>query len=280
MSETRAIQKTTVETLSDLLRARKESIAQMVPQHLTAERLMRVAINCVAKTPGLQQCTPTSLLQSVLVAAELGLEPGGALGHLYLVPFKTTCTPIIGYRGFLELARRSGELASVRAVVVRVKDEFRLEEGIDQTIKHVPKLDGDAGALRYVYAVAKLKDGSVQVEVMSKHQVDAVRGRSRSGNSGPWVDDYDEMAKKTVFRRLAKWLPLSSERFASALERDDADYVDGEVVAQAIASDASSAKLKERVSRKMAIVDVPAELPAEAAAESVETPFVAETSAP
>lgn len=132
MSETRAIQKTTVETLSDLLRARKESIAQMVPQHLTAERLMRVAINCVAKTPGLQQCTPTSLLQSVLVAAELGLEPGGALGHLYLVPFKTTCTPIIGYRGFLELARRSGELASVRAVVVRVKDEFRLEEGIDQ----------------------------------------------------------------------------------------------------------------------------------------------------
>jgi recombination protein RecT len=279
MSETK-IQKSTTETLADLLRARKDSIAQLVPAHLTPERLMRVAVNCVAKSPQLQQCTPTSLLQSVLVAAELGLEPGGPLGHLYLVPYKTTCTPVIGYRGFLELSRRSGELASVRAVVVREKDKFALEEGIDQTIQHVPYLDGDAGGVRYVYAVAKLRDGSVLVEVMSRHQVDAIRTRSRSGNNGPWATDYDEMARKTVFRRLAKWLPLSSERFARALEADDADYVDGEVVAQAIAPEAVSAKIKERVTRKMAIVDVPAELPAEAAAESVETPSVAETSAP
>lgn len=256
--------KSTTDTLAGLLRDRKDSIAQLVPKHLTPERLMRVAVNCVAKTPGLQACTPTSLLQSVLVAAELGLEPGGALGHLYLVPFKTTCTPIIGYRGLIELARRSGEISSVRAVVVRERDKFRMTEGIEQTIDHEPYLDGDAGALRYVYCVIRLKDGGVHVEVMSKSQVDSIRARSRSSSNGPWVTDYDEMAKKTVTRRGLKWAPLSSERFEKALEHDNADYVDGEIVAQALDTTATGDGVKERVKRKMLIVDsVPEELPAE-----------------
>jgi recombination protein RecT len=261
MTETKAIEvKSTTQTLNDLLRQRKDSIAQLVPKHLTAERLMRVAVNCVAKTPGLQQCTPTSLLQSVLVSAELGLEPGGALGHMYLVPFKSVCTPIIGYRGLLELARRSGEVTSVRAVVVHERDRFKIQEGIDQVIEHEPFLDGDAGPVRYVYAVAKLKDGGVQVEVMSRAQVDAIRARSRSGTSGPWVTDYEEMAKKTVFRRLAKWLPISSERYEKALEQDDADYVDGEVVQQAL--DSPQETLKERVRRKLPlVVEAPVEIP-------------------
>lgn len=260
--------KSTTDTLAGLLRDRKDSIAQLVPKHLTPERLMRVAVNCVAKTPGLQACTPTSLLQSVLVAAELGLEPGGALGHLYLVPFKTTCTPIIGYRGLIELARRSGEISSVRAVVVRERDKFRMTEGIEQTIDHEPYLDGDAGALRYVYCVIRLKDGGVHVEVMSKSQIDAIRARSRSGSSGPWVTDYDEMAKKTVTRRGLKWAPLSSERFEKALEHDNADYVDGEIVAQALDATTTAEGVKERIAakRKMLIVDsVPEELPAEEA---------------
>lgn len=250
MSETKAIAKTTTETLADLFRQRKDSIAQLVPKHMTAERLMRVAINCVSKTPGLQKCSPTSLFQSFLVSAELGLEPGGALGHLYLVPFGQVCTPIIGYRGLLALARRSGEVESIHATVVYEKDKFRMTKGIEQTIDHEPFLEGDAGALRYVYAVAKLKGGEVLVEVMSRAQVDAIRARSRSGSNGPWVTDYDEMAKKTVFRRLAKWLPLSSELFDKALEHDNSDYVDGEVVQQALDSGASES-VKERVSGKV-----------------------------
>ena len=260
---------TTTSTLAGLLRDRKDSIAQLVPKHLEPERLMRVAVNCVAKTPGLQQCTPTSLLQSVLVAAELGLEPGGALGHLYLVPFKTTCTPIIGYRGLVELARRSGEVVSVRAVVVYEKDKFRMAEGLEQSIDHEPFLDGDAGPMRYVYCVVKLKEGGYIVEVMSRAQVDAIRARSRSGNSGPWVTDYNEMAKKTVARRCLKWSPLSSERFAKAIEHDNADTVDGEVIAQVLgeAPESASVALKDRMRRRMPITDVaPDELPADAEA--------------
>lgn len=220
-TQTAITKRSTTETLSDLLRARKDSIAQLVPKHLTPERLMRVAVNCVSKTPKLQECTPTSLLQSVLVAAELGLEPGGALGHLYLVPYKDQCTAIIGYRGLIELARRSGEIASIRAVVVHEKDSFRLVEGIDQTIEHEPFLDGDPGRLRLVYCVVKLKDGGVHVELMTRAQVDGIKARSRSRDNGPWVTDYEEMAKKTVAKRALKWQPISSERLRDGLERDE-----------------------------------------------------------
>jgi len=257
-----AIQKNTSATLGDLLRQRKDMIAQLVPKHLTAERLMRVAVNCVAKTPDLQECSPTSLLQCVLVSAELGLEPGGALGHMYLVPFKGVATPIIGYRGLLELAHRSGDVSSIRAVVVRERDKFRLTEGIETIIDHEPYLDGNAGPLKYVYCVIKLKDGGVHVELMNRAQVDAIRARSRAANNGPWVTDYDEMAKKTVARRALKWVPMSSERFEAAIERDNADYVDGDVVQQTI--DTTQETLKERVAKKTGrLLQVPEELATE-----------------
>lgn len=274
-SETKAIEttkpKSTTESLGDLLRQRKDSIAQMVPKHLTPERLMRVGVNCVAKTPGLQKCTPTSLLQCVLVAAELGLEPGGALGHMHLVPMGNVATPIVGYRGLMELARRSGEVASIRAVVVRERDKFRMTEGIEQTIEHEPFLDGDAGALRYVYCVVKLTDGGVHVEVMSRSQVEAIRARSRSGSNGPWVTDFDEMAKKTVVRRALKYCPLSSERYEKALEHDNADYIDGEIAASTSEPVASASEsVKERVGkRRNLVVESPPELPPET--ETVES---------
>lgn len=257
---------TTTATLATLLKDRKDSIAQLVPKHLEPERLMRVAVNCVAKTPGLQKCTPTSLLQSVLVAAELGLEPGGALGHLYLVPFGNVCTPIIGYRGLVELARRSGEVVSVRAVVVYEKDRFRMTEGLEQTIDHEPFLDGDAGPLKYVYCVIKLKEGGYIVEVMSRAQVEAIKARSRSGTNGPWVTDFNEMAKKTVAKRGLKWAPLASERFVKALEHDNTDTVDGEVIDQVLAeqSESTTASVKERVGkRRMLVTEVPPEIQGE-----------------
>jgi recombination protein RecT len=191
------------------------------------------------------------------------------LGQFYLVPFGNVATPIIGYRGLLELARRSGQISSIRAVVVYEKDTFKLTEGIEQTIHHERYLGGDAGKPVYVYAVARLKDNSVQVEVMSRAQVEAIRARSRSGTNGPWVTDWEEMAKKTVFRRLAKWLPLASERFEKALEMDNDDYVDGEVVGEAVTSEAAG--LKERVKRRLNIQDVePARLPPEEAAPAQE----------
>lgn len=262
-------------TIKNLLESRKDALAQLIPKHLSADRLLKVALNCIAKTPKLQECTPGSLLQCVITAAELGLDPGGALGGAYLVPFKPKdgpplCTLIVGYRGFIDLMRRSGQLSSIRAVVVHQRDTFRLREGIDQTIDHEPFLDGDPGPLRFVYVVAKLKDGSVQVEFMTKDAIDAVKKRSRSASYGPWVTDYEEMAKKTVVRRAAKYLPMNPEQ-EKAEEVDNADYVEGEVsreefraqlaAGSAVASDVLAAPtatqaVKERV-RKLRIPEEP-----------------------
>lgn len=251
MSNNTLASKDAATTLRDLLAAQTKSIQSLLPEHLTHERLFRIAVNCVAKTPTLQRCTPTSLLQCVLVAAELGLEPGGALGYLYLVPRGNQATPIIGFRGLIELARRSGQIASIRAVVVNEKDTFKVTEGVSQSIVHERYVgNDDPGEVTFAYAIATLKDGSIQTEVMSRRQIEKVRASSASGNSGPWKEHFEEMTKKTVFRRLAKWLPLSSERFARALEIDNEDYVSGEVVKQGGQHRAPALDVRERIQAK------------------------------
>lgn len=220
-----------IATIEGLLNdpARKAKMAAVLPKHLTADRMIKVALNSIAKVPDLQKCTAASLMQCIITCAELGLEPGGALGHAYLVPFAGTCTLIIGYRGFIELARRSGQLAQIEARVVYENDDFEMEFGLNMKLRHVPIMDGEPGAARFVYCIARLKDGSTHVEVMTRKEVEAIRNRSRSGSKGPWVSDWGEMAKKTAVRRAAKYLPLSAE-LARAVEHDDGDYIDGEVV--------------------------------------------------
>ena len=149
--------------------------------------------------------------------ARLGLEPGGALGEGYLVPFKGKVIFIPGYRGLISLARRSGQIISIEARVVHEKDEFSCCLGLDPDLKHTPTWEEtDPGPLRLVYAVAKLKDGGVQFEIMSRGQIEQVRAKSQAGNFGPWVDNYEEMSKKTVIRRLFKYLPVSVEMVRAA----------------------------------------------------------------
>lgn len=200
-----------IKSFQQYFEARKTAIASVIPKTLTAERVLKIAIAAVARTPKLLECNPQSVYSAVHSAGQLGLEAGSPLGHAYLVPFKSECQLIIGYRGLIDLARRSGQIVSIEAHVVREKDEYEIEFGIDPKLRHRPFLGGDAGKMVLVYAVAKLKDGGVQSEVMTKADVDAIRKRSRASDSGPWVTDYDEMARKTVVRRLCKYLPISIE---------------------------------------------------------------------
>jgi recombination protein RecT len=152
-------------------------------------------------------------------AAQLGLEPTGVLGGAYLVPYKETCTLIIGYRGLIDLARRSGQIESIEAHVVYSNDRFRCHYGLSPVLEHEPAWEGPPGAVKAVYAIAKMKDGGMQLEVMTRAQVDAIKARSKTSGSGPWVTDYDEMARKTVVRRIAKYLPLTTE-LSDALQID------------------------------------------------------------
>jgi len=200
----------------------RSQIAMAAPKHLTPERVVRIAMTSIQKTPKLLDCTRESLLGSILTCAQIGLEPDDVSGRAYLVPYGTTCTLIIGYRGIMELARRSGEIAKLEAKCVYEGDEFAFAYGTEGFIKHVPKQRemGDKADVTYVYALTKLVNGETQFEVMTKAEVEDIRKRSKAGNSGPWVTDWPEMAKKTVMRRLCKYLP-SSPDLQSAITVDE-----------------------------------------------------------
>lgn len=209
-----------VASVRSLLERAKPQIALALPKHLTADRLIRVALTSVQRTPELLQCDQTSLLAAIIQSAQLGLEPDGVLGQAYLIPFNNTKKGkkevqfIAGYKGLCALARRSGEISSIDARVVREGDKFKYTFGLNPVLEHVPgetAEDEPEGAITHAYAVIRLKDGGHQFDVMTRGQIDAIRKRSRAGTSGPWVTDYAEMAKKTVLRRVLKLAPMSVE---------------------------------------------------------------------
>ncbi|HRQ73375.1 MAG TPA: recombinase RecT [Phycisphaerales bacterium] len=198
-----------------LLEAKRQAMAAVATAHLTPEKLIKIVGVAMSRTPDLMRCTPMSVLNAVMTLAELGLAPN-TLGSAYLIPFRNgrtgtyECQLIVGYRGLVELARRSGTISTIHAEVVRDGDEWELEFGLDAKLRHVPRAAQDA-KIRLAYAIARFKDGSHQIAVMTKDEIDAIRKRSKAAGSGPWVSDYAEMAKKTVLRRLCKLLPLTPE---------------------------------------------------------------------
>ena len=200
----------------------KQQLSLAVPRHLTVDRLLRVAMTSIQRTPKLLDCTQKSLLSCVMTCAQLGLEPDAFLGQAYLVPFRNKgvleAQLIPGYRGYIALARRSGEVQSVSAQVVYEKDEFVLQYGLEDMLKHVPA-EGDRGEAKGAYVVFRYKDGSYSFDYMSTEDIEKIRSRSMAKDRGPWVTDWAEMAKKTVIKRHAKLAPLSVEfQQASALE--------------------------------------------------------------
>lgn len=202
-----------------LLDQMKPRMAAVLPKHLTAERMVKMALVAAHRQPKLLQCTQVSVAQSLMLSAQLGLDCGGALGSAYLVPYENRkagtveCQLIIGYRGMIDLARRSGQIESITARPVFKGDEFSIELGSEDRLIHRPNLDAepDAARLTGVYVVAKFKGGGQHIEYMSRAEIERVRRGSRAGNSGPWVEHFIEMAKKTAVRRAFKWLPMSTE---------------------------------------------------------------------
>ncbi len=208
--------------LAAVLARWKPAIANAIPGTLarvmTPERLLRIAHTAVTRTPDLLACSKESIVLAVIGAASLGLDAGGPLGHAYLVPYGREATLIIGYRGLLEIARRTGDIRGVRAHVVRQGDDWDFELGLTPRLKHVPRAPLSAEVIA-AYAVIDLRDGGQQVEVMTREEIDAIRARSRAGRKGPWVTDFCEMARKTVLRRALKYAPQSTE-LASAMSYD------------------------------------------------------------
>lgn len=230
----------------------KKAVAAVLGNVVSAERFVRVALTAMMRTPDLADCSQTSLFRALLDLSSYGLEPDGRRAHL--IPYRNNkkcacghemdthkgnecskcgcrqrrtlieCQLIVDYKGLAELVRRSGEVSYMHADVVYSGDEWSYAYGTDSHLRHKPNL-GNRGDRRIAYySYVKLKDGNEDFIVLSLADVEKVRKRSRAGDSGPWVTDFDEMGKKTAFRRHSKWLPLSPE-VRRVVDRDD-DAVD------------------------------------------------------
>jgi len=254
---TNALQKRAV-TVREWMAVQGSEIAKAVPKHIDPVRFARVALTTVLNNPKLLECSRESLMACVMQTAAWGLDLDPVIGEAYMVPFNERGRPqaklIIGYQGLVQLARRSKEVRSVTPRAVYDRDTFTWEYGLDDRLIHKPFTgDTDPGKLIAVYAVALLSDGTKMFDVMTKREVDAIRARSRAGSSGPWVTDYEAMAKKTVVRRLCKYLPKSVE-LATAIRMDEAtdsgDTFEAEFsIPSAEEKPSSLDKLTERIGR-------------------------------
>lgn len=210
----------------NLLEGMKGQLRDALPRHMPPERMIRVVMTAVQRTPELMDCTQLSLAGAIVQASQLGLEPDGVLGGAYLVPFRNSKTGkrevqlIPGYRGLMDLARRSGQVKTIWADCVYERDKYEFAKGLHPKLEHTPANTPDRGALVAAYAVAFLRDGGEQYEWLWKCDIDKIRQRSKASSSGPWVSDYDAMARKTAIRRLCKYLPLSVE-LSTALTLDE-----------------------------------------------------------
>lgn len=214
-------------TLREQLTRMAPDFATALPSHIKPERFQRVVMTVVQQQPDLLMADRQSLLGACLKCAADGLVPDGREAALVIFNAKdgerwikkAQYMPMMG--GILKRIRNSGEIASVQAHIIYKNDRFVVRRGLNETIEHEPKFPGDRGEMIGAYAVAKFKDGSDPVfEIMDVDELNKVAAASRSKGSGPWKDWREEMCRKTVFRRLAKWLPMDAET-EELYRRDD-----------------------------------------------------------
>ena len=216
-------------TIFDLIQLSKKQFNNALPQHINTDRFVRIAITTIRQNPRLAQCSQESLLGALMVSAQLGLEPG-ILGQCYLIPFenkklgKVECQFQIGYKGLIELLRRSGQLSDIYSYVVYENDDFEITYGLSRDLKHKPNFS-DRGEIIGFYAVAILKDGAKAFEYMTKDEVVKHEEKYRKGSykNDVWNKNFEEMAQKTVVKKLLKWLPVSVE-FLEMANKDEKSF--------------------------------------------------------
>lgn len=256
--ETSALLKTVAKdagigSVKSFFESQRDVIRAMLPKHVSPDRMLKIGLGAIRQNPKLLECTIESLFGGLVLCSQFGLEPNTPMGHCYLIPFQnkkrlpngktetvTEVQFIAGYRGLIDLSRRSGQIESISARVVYSNDTFDIQYGTVDEIVHRPVFK-DRGEVIGYYAVAKLKDGGKQFEFMSQEEIEQVRDSSqnayadewvdnrKTGNkikkeSSPWWKNPTEMGKKTVVRRLFKYLPTSIE-MANAIGVDEkADF--------------------------------------------------------
>ncbi len=227
MSTEMQVQETGGKSLKTFLKSQSamEALQAVATQSITPERIVRIVLAQAYKTPKLAQCEPATILTCLMDLSRLGLEPDGRNAHL--IPYedrkngRTICQLQLDYKGIVTLAMRNGLVSHIHADVVCENDEF--EYNLGEVVKHKIDFRRERGNIYAAYCVIRFKDGTQKTEVMSRKEIDGIRSRSKSRDNGPWVTDYNEMAKKTVFKRASKWIPLTPEA-VDAMDVDNRDY--------------------------------------------------------
>jgi recombination protein RecT len=210
-------------TILSLIERQKPELEKALAGTIGVERFTRTILTELRRTPTLYECSPESLLGAMMLAAQLQLEPG-PLGLVYLVPFKRQVEFIVGYRGYVELAFRSGLVKDVSASLVYEGDEFEYREGTRPFLDHIPDFPyAESREIIAAYAVARLKTGGAPFKVIYEPDWQRAKSKSPAGSRGvgPWVEDFPQMVLKTAIRRLEPKLPKTPQ-FGLALEADEA----------------------------------------------------------
>ena len=212
-----SVAKKTNKTMQDYVKAMSGEIAKALHSVITPERFTRMVLSAISTNPKLAECSPQSFLGAMMTAAQLGVEPNTALGQAYIIPYfngKQKCMEAqfqLGYKGLIDLAYRSGEVSIIQAQVVYEHDDFTYSFGLEPVLKHIPAAS-DRGEPTYVYAMFRTKDGGFGFDVMSMDAIHTfARQYSKSFSSGPWQTNFEEMAKKTVLKKVLKYAPLKSD---------------------------------------------------------------------
>ena len=222
----------------------KNTLNDALPKTLSVERLLRIVFTSTMRNPKLLDCTKESILQSIMLCGQLGIEP--ILGRGYLIPYNNSvyqngkwvkqleCQFQPGYQGLVDIARRSGKVDDVFAEVVYEKDEFEIRYGTERRLHHKPYIgESDPGKVLGAYAVWYLSSGIKPFEFMPLHKIYKRRDRSQAyqyaqknpnnakAQDIPWITWEDEMCRKTVIKHSSKLMPASIE-FLDAVVLDNA----------------------------------------------------------
>lgn len=220
--------------LGRLLDTKKENLAELLPRNLPVEKFIRVVMAEGVRNPDLTTCSALSIYTALCTAAQLGLFVGPVLGECYLIPYAKTCQAIVGYKGMTKLARRAGVI--VRAELVYEGETFSYDRGTG-AITHPWQLavDRDPKKIVAAYAIAELTAYPTHrpiVVVLTRADIERHRSFSKAKSSGPWVDHYDAMARKTAIRVLMTGglVPLEAEVAEQLTDEDEETIQPAEVV--------------------------------------------------
>jgi len=199
--------------INKLILAQQVEIENALPTGISAARMGAIARTAMKRNESLARCSDTSILGSLMLCFQLGLEPNTPLGHAYLVPIGGQCELWIGFKGYLKLAYASGSFLHIGAREVYEDDELCLEYGMFPVCEHTPKGKKhlEEKPISY-YATYRLKEAGGDVSAMTYSEA-AAHGKkySKTFGRGPWSTDFDEMAKKTVLKKVLKYAPMSVE---------------------------------------------------------------------